>query len=185
MNRRSPKAAVSPGEGARGGGGRAARRGAPGGVGGDSAAGSRGRLCIFMRSLFRFASQEGAAAAASPGGASLPPRPRSAADGGRRLRGVGSPGWVPPCRSPSSGLHHFQAFGLPAAFEGAMPTCDWGAREASRGCREKLEGAAGPRVPGRCSGAGGSRGSAPASGRSLAASVRGIPSLAVQGVCRR
>jgi len=33
----------------------------------------------------------------------------------------------------------------------------------------------------RCSGAGGSGGSAPASGRSLAASVRGIPSLAASG----
>lgn len=62
-----------------------------------------GGLCIFIRSSLSFASQEGAAAAASPGGASLSARPRSAAGGGRRLRGWGSPGWVPPCRSPPPG----------------------------------------------------------------------------------
>lgn len=172
-------------KGEAGGGGRA-RRGAPR-AGGIPLGG--GRLCIFMRRSFRFATQEGAAAAASPGGASLPPslpaRPRSAAGGGRRLRGGGSPG-VGGCSlaavlPPHLGATSASSLWTPGRFRRDNVNLWLGGPGAGggRGCPGQAgwwRRAGGS--PGGANGAGGSGGSAPASGRSLAASVRGIPSLA-------
>lgn len=80
-------------------------------------------------------------------------------------------GWAQPCRSPPPSPRadiSFQAFGPPARFrrDNVNLWLGWPGGE----------GAAGRRVPGRCGGGAGARGgSAPASARSLAASVRGIP----------
>lgn len=122
-----------------------------------------------MRRSFRFATQEGAAAAASPGGASLPPslpaRPRSAAGGGRRLRGGGSPG-VGGCSlaavlPPHLGATSASSLWTPGRFRRDNVNLWLGGPGAGGGPRLSGAGwrvAAGWRVPGRCKRGGRERG---------------------------